>query len=433
MTRLPRSIPVLPVLSNLAVARSRDRARPERIAEIQADLLTRLVRHAAAAVPHYREAYDATAVAGIRGPADLAALPTVDRKTVGALGPERFLAEGHTLVNTRVASTSGSTGEPASFCYSEKDLSYLRATFLWDMLACGMRPTDRVGYFRVSGFRRHRLEKLGLARNVHVDTSRTVAEQADAFLAGRPSFLYGFPSAIAAVAGELQRRRVRYERVRTVMFAGEPTLSGGSAEVLDYFGATGHEAYASVEAYTIARTCRNGRMHLRSGDVVVEVEHDDGTVSVADGTGEILTGEILVTRLHAEAMPLIRYRLGDRVEITPSDCDCGTAYTPIVRSVLGRVEDRIVTRQGTLRSGDFLASFLLPISSEGSLLRFQMVQERPGAVTIVAIARQGSETVVEKQIREAVAPAEAEFDLDVSIVDAIAPERNGKIRLVKRV
>jgi hypothetical protein len=66
MTRLPHRIPILPVVANLAAARARDRADPERIARIQADLLSRLVCHAAANVPHYREVCDAAAVAAKR-------------------------------------------------------------------------------------------------------------------------------------------------------------------------------------------------------------------------------------------------------------------------------------------------------------------------------------------------------------------------------
>ncbi|MBB5874177.1 phenylacetate-coenzyme A ligase PaaK-like adenylate-forming protein [Allocatelliglobosispora scoriae] len=427
MTRLPRSIPILPVLTNLAIARSRDRARPEALAPIQADLLRRLVRHAAANVPHYRDTYDPAIVAALAGPADLAALPTLTRRAAADLGPARLLADGLSISDTRTATTSGSTGEPATFCYSEHDMSYLRATYLWDMLACGMRPTDRVGYFRVGGFRRHRLEKLGLARNVHVNTSLTVAEQTDAFLAGRPTLAVGFPTAIAAVAAELRRRGIFYPHLRTVIFAGEPTLSGGRDEVLDYFGATGHEVYASVEAYTIARSCRRGSLHLRSGDVVVEVLGDDGTVTVAEGTGEIV-----VTRLRAEAMPLIRYRLGDRVEIVPDDCDCGDRFTPVVRSVLGRVEDRIVTLQGAERNGDFISSLINPVTRDG-VLRLQFVQDRPGALRICAMVTPGREELLTAAIERVTAPARAEFDIEIEIVDAIPLERNGKIRLVKRL
>ncbi len=429
MTRLPSSIPILPVLTNLAVARARDRATPERIADVQAKLLTGLVRHAAANVPHYREVFDPGVVRQFRGPQDLHRLPLLDRSTVNERGPVGgLLADGHTAESTRMASTSGSTGHPATFYYSEKDLDYLRATFLWDLMACGMRPWDRVGYFRVYGFRRHRLEKLGLAGNVHVDTSKTVAEQADMFLAGKPTVLWGFPSMIAAVGAELKRRGIRYPHVRVIIFAGESMLIGGREEALEYFGAKGHEKYASVEAYTIARTCERGNMHLRSGDVVVEVIGDDGSVRLADGTGEIV-----VTRLHAEANPLIRYRLGDRVEIEPNDCGCRSSHMPIVRSVVGRVEDRIETRDGVLRNGNFIASLIYPMSREGRLLRIQMQQDKPGALRLLAVATAGTEAEVEKQLREAIAPAADQFDLDVSMVDEIAPEPNGKIRLVKRV
>ncbi|MEV6967984.1 hypothetical protein AB0M47_23020 [Hamadaea sp. NPDC051192] len=429
MTRLPHRIPILPVLANVATARARDRARPERIAELQARLLTQLVRHAAATVPHYREVYDPAVVAEFQGPQDLSRLPLLDRATVNALGPSGgLLAAGHTAESTRMASTSGSTGHPATFYYSEQDLGYLRATFLWDLLACGMRPWDRVGYFRVYGFRKHRLERLGLAGNVHVDTSKSIAEQADAVLAGRPTILWGFPSMIAAVGAELRRRGIRYPHARVIVFAGESTLIGGRTEALEYFGATAHETYASVEAYTIARTCSRGNMHLRSGDVVVEVIRDDGSVTLADGVGEIV-----VTRLHAEANPLIRYRLGDRVEITPNDCDCGTSHMPILRSVLGRVEDRIETKDGVLRNGNFIASLIYPLSREGRLLRIQMVQERPGELRLLAVATDGAEAEVERQLRAAIAPAASQFDLDVAMVDTIAPEPNGKIRLVKRL
>ncbi len=67
-----------------------------------------------------------------------------------------------------------------------------------------MRPPS-VGPDRLLPGRRipvHRLERLGLARNVHVDTSAGPDEQVEAFLAGRPTFLCGFPNAIAAAGSK---------------------------------------------------------------------------------------------------------------------------------------------------------------------------------------------------------------------------------------
>ncbi|MFY1693729.1 phenylacetate--CoA ligase family protein [Plantactinospora sp. WMMB782] len=423
---LPTQIPVLSVLGNLPRARAADRLSAQRVAQVQSRLLRRLVRHAYARVPYYRDSWDPAAVAAITGPADLAGLPALDRATVNAVGPAGLLADGHTVATTRAARTSGSSGMPVTLHYSERELGYLRASYLWDLLACGLRPYDRIGYFRVSGFRRHRLERLGLARNVHVDTSRTLDEQVEMFLAGRPTFLRGFPNAIASLVGELKRCGITHHGVRAVVFGGESLADAARAEVLEYFGATGHEVYASVEAHTIARSCPHGSLHLRSTDVLVEVEHDDGTVSVADGAGEIL-----VTRLRSDAMPLVRYRLGDRVVIAPNDCPCGVRQTPVVRAVQGRVEDRIRTRDGRFRSGDFFASLLREVTG---IRQFQFVQRDPGAVQVLivpALGEPGPELA--RRARSALADAGADFEVSVRLVDRITPEANGKIRLVRAI
>jgi phenylacetate-CoA ligase len=425
MNRLPVTIPIIGVARHLPAARAGDRLPAARVRELRDRLLRNLVRYAHDHVAYYRETLSAAAVANLRGAADLPSLPVLDRRVLNEIGAANLLADGFGDRNTRRAQTSGSSGVPVTLHYSEREMGYLRATYLWDLLACGFRPTDRIGFFRVSGFRRHRLEALGLARNVHIDTSLDPLRQTDAFLAGRPTFLRGFPNGIASVVVELKRRGVRYDGVRVVVFGGEGLADAARAEVLDYFGARGHEVYASVEAYTIARSCPLGSLHLRSADVVVEVEHDDGTVSLEQGEGEIL-----VTRLRAEAMPLLRYRLGDRVLITPNDCLCGVRHTPIVKRIQGRVEDQITALDGRTRNGDFLASLLGQVED---IRQYQFVQRRPGAVEVVLVPADGGADGLVERVRAALSPATRDFEIEVRITGAITPERNGKIRLVKRV
>lgn len=432
MSRLPETIPVLAVATNLVRARHRDRLRPDQLEAVRSPLLRQLVRHAHTRVPYYRKTLDPSVVAGFDGAADLARLPILDRKVLNEIGSEQLLADGFTEENTRSSTTSGSSGVPVTLYYSERDLGYLRATYLWDLLACGLRPWDRVGFFRVGGFRRHRLERLGLVRNIHINTSEDLDRQVAAFLAGRPTFLWGFPNAIAALAAELERRGIRHRGVRHVMFAGESLADSARAEVLDYFGARGHEVYATVEAYTVARSCPRGTLHLRSADVVVEVERDDGTVALAEsvtGHGGELAGEILVTRLHAEAMPLLRYRLGDRVVIGPDDCPCRAMHTPVVRRIAGRVEDRIYTRDGRARNGSHLSSFLMPVAG---IRQYQLVQRRIGQVELLLVPSGGAEpSDVAARAEAALAAAVGEFDVSVTLTDTIVPGPNGKIRLVR--
>lgn len=419
--KLPVTIPVLPVLRNLLVTRHRERLVPERIREIQGRLLPELVRHAYERVPYYREVFDGTAVGQVAGPEDLAGLPILDRSVLTARPVEDFLAEG--IGPTRAAVTSGSTGIPTELHYSEHDLGYLRATFLNDLLASGMRPWDRIGYVRLGKFRRHPLERLGLARNVHINTGRPVDEQVAAFLRGRPTILFGFPNVILTIVEELQRRGVEYRKVHTVVFAGERVTPEARNHILRYFGARAHQMYAAVEAYTIARSCPKGALHLRSADVVVEVRHDDGTVSVADGEGEIL-----VTRLHAEAMPLIRYRLGDRVSITPNDCGCGVFHTPIVRDIQGRTTDRIVTADGRRVHALFLVALVewLP-----GIRRIQLQQRRAGAAELLVVPGPEAPADLAERISAILHEKAAELTVTVRVVEEISPEPNGKLRMVK--
>lgn len=419
--RLPVTIPVLPVLRNLVVARRRERLAPDRMREVQARLLRRLVRRAYANVPYYREALDPAAVEAVSTPDDLAALPILDRATLTARPAADFLAEGSGP--TRKAVTSGSTGSPAELHYSERDLGYLRATFLHDLLASGMRPWDRVGYVRLGKFRRHPLERFGLARNVHINTGAPVDDQVAAFLRGRPTILFGFPNVILSIVEELERRGIEYRAVHTVVFAGERITPEARDHVTRYFGAKAQEMYAAVEAYTIARSCPRGALHLRSADVVVEVRHDDGSVSVADGEGEIL-----VTRLHAEAMPLIRYRLGDRVSIGPNDCPCGVFHTPIVREVQGRVTDRLAAADGRWIHALSLVALTewLP-----GVRRIQLQQCDPGKAEMLVEPAPDAPRDLAERIGGILREKVGELTVSVRLVDAIPPDPTGKLRVVK--
>src|SRR5688572_19601969 len=102
MTRLPRTIPVLPVATNLVRAGRRDGLDPRATERVQARLLRRLVRHAYAHVPYYRERLDRDAVRSLATAADLATFPILARADVE---PDRLLADGFTAANTRASST----------------------------------------------------------------------------------------------------------------------------------------------------------------------------------------------------------------------------------------------------------------------------------------------------------------------------------------
>ncbi|MFD0556017.1 phenylacetate-CoA ligase [Stackebrandtia endophytica] len=419
---LRSSIALAPVARNVVIAHSRDRLKAEAVKELQSRKLRELVGHAHRNVPYFRNTLSEKLVASVQTAADLQRLPILDRKTVHDLPENELLADGFTPENTRAATTSGSSGIPVTFRNSERDLGYLRATYLQDMLACGLKLFDRIGYFRTASFLRHPLERFGVMRNLHIDTSLPLDQQVEAFLTARPTFLFGFPNVIGTIVEELQRRGIEYDQVHTVVLGGERLTPSARANILSYFGARAHEIYASVEMFTAARTCPSGALHLKSGNVVVEVEHDDGTVSVEDGEGEVV-----VTRLNSEAMPLLRYRVGDRVRIRPNDCDCKVAHTPIVEEITGRSQERLTGPDGRQIHGDFLTKV---IERNPEVHRMQLVQHRPGQVTVSVVLDPNTPEVVAR-IHSGLMAAISGFTFEVVAVDEITPEANGKIKTVK--
>ncbi|MFC9862045.1 MULTISPECIES: phenylacetate--CoA ligase family protein [unclassified Streptomyces] len=107
-------------------------------------------------------------------------------------------------------------------------------------------------------------------------------------------------------------------------------------------------AYGSSETGTTAVTCEHRNLHLQTQSYVLELDDASGTRRV-DGRPD--RGELVVTTLDILARPLLRYRTGDLVEITGTDCPCGVA-TPLLRT-LGRSQDLITLEGNGIRQNDF--------------------------------------------------------------------------------
>ncbi len=111
---------------------------------------------------------------------------------------------------------------------------------------------------------------------------------------------------------------------------------------------------------------QNG-LHFWSDHFVVEVLKPDGTPCK---TGE--RGELTLTSLSKEALPLIRYRTGDITRIKSSDCPCGRTGV-LTSKILGRVDDMLVIR-GINVFPSQIEHVLMSIPEVGT--HFQVVVER---------------------------------------------------------
>jgi phenylacetate-CoA ligase len=154
-----------------------------------------------------------------------------------------------------------------------------------------------------------------------------------------PAALEGYPSSLYTLA------RLIYERLETLpvkaVFTTSETLSADQRKLLGkVFQCEVFDYYGMAERVIAIHTCEAGNYHILPEYGIVELLKIN-----ADDSNS--TYELIGTGLNNYAMPLIRYRLGDTVAFSDAECPCGRMY-PMVKSVLGRSDDYIVTSRGTL-------------------------------------------------------------------------------------
>lgn len=120
-----------------------------------------------------------------------------------------------------------------------------------------------------------------------------------------------------------------FPALRALLVAGEPLSPARRDRIAHLWQVPVVQEYGASETGGLAGECPHGSLHLWADRAIFEVyDPQTGRIS-AEGSGELV-----VTPLFREAMPLVRYHIGDRVEVTNEDCRCGWAL-PVVR-VLGR-------------------------------------------------------------------------------------------------
>jgi phenylacetate-CoA ligase len=180
------------------------------------------------------------------------------------------------------------------------------------------------------------------------------------------------------------------------------------------------ETYASHECPLMAASCRHGPdLHVAEDGVLLELLHDGRPA----GPGEV--GEVVVTNLHAYAMPFIRYRLGD-LAVRGQACPCGLPFSTI-GAVQGRMLDYFPLPDGRVLHPYEIVTRLSYGPTEW-VRRYELVQERTDRIVLRVVASAPpAERIAE--LRRAVRPLLGDaVTFTVEVVDEIPLTPAGKLR-----
>jgi phenylacetate-CoA ligase len=150
-----------------------------------------------------------------------------------------------------------------------------------------------------------------------------------------------------------------------IVFGAEPSSDAVRTRIAERLGIWPRDTYGLGEFYGpgVAAECESGGgLHVLSDTFIAEVLDPE----TGEPTPEGEMGELVLTGLHKEALPLLRYRTGDRVMALPQNCPCGNAHKWIGR-VQGRISaDDIMIPGGVVVNRTYLEDILLQVDGAGT-------------------------------------------------------------------
>lgn len=342
--------------------------------------LKRLVAHAAANVPLYREKYRAAGVTAkdLRSLDDLRHFPTVSKREILAAYPDGALACGLEAAKCLVSKSSGSTGEVLEVVHQADRLAVqgLAMNRLLAMYAPYL-PWHRFVYVYTAPYPARSL--LGAWPMIFVPTLAPTSEIIARLRAVRPHLLACYPSHLRAIARELGPEGCRELRLRAVSVSSEPSSAEERAGLSRLFGCGVYDEYSTEELTRVAAQCTHGTYHLFEDVAVVETLDPESGSPTLEG----VRGEVVGTYLHNYAMPFIRYRQGDLASIATRSCACGWRFRALTE-LGGRKLDQFVLPSGRVLTSGWLLdasySFLFDVGAD--IAAFTLVQETPSRVMI---------------------------------------------------
>jgi phenylacetate-CoA ligase len=320
---------------------------PGALAILQRERIGSILRYVYANTPHYRAAFDRVGVtpADFHEASDLARFPFTTKQDLRTTYPFGMLAVPRERI-ARLHASSGTTGKPVAAAYTKHDLEIWAELMARSIRAGGGRPGMMVhiayGYGLFTGGLGAHYGAEALGCTVVPVSGGMTERQVQLISDFRPEIIMVTPSYMLAILDEFRRqgRDPRATSLRIGIFGAEPWTQGMRAEIEEAFGISAVDIYGLTEiigpgvAQEAAGT-KDG-LHIWEDHFYPEVIDPATGAVLPDGA----RGELVLTTLTKEAMPLIRYRTRDLTRLLP-----GTAW-PMRRmeKITGRTDDMIILR-----------------------------------------------------------------------------------------
>ena len=267
---------------------------------------------------------------------------------------------------TRLHSSSGTTGNPTVILHTQKDLDEWANAVARCLHMVGLRPTDvfqnSSGYGMFTGGLgfQYGAERLGMLTVPAAagNTKRQIKFMTDF----GTTAVHAIPSYAARIYEVMEEMGVdprRDTKLKTLIIGAEPHSEEQRRRIEEMLGVKAYNSFGMSEMCGpgVAFECteQNG-LHIWEDYYIVEIVDPETLEPVPEGE----VGELVLTTINREAMPLLRYRTRDLTRILPGECPCGRHHKRLDR-MKGRSDDMIILKGVNI----------FPIQIETILLQFK--------------------------------------------------------------
>ena len=292
----------------------------------------------------------------------------------------------------RLHSSSGTTGNPTVVLHTQRDLDQWAEAVARCLYMVGLRKSDvfqnSSGYGMFTGGLgfQYGAERLGML-TVPAAAGNTL-RQIKFITDFGTTALHAIPSYASRLYEVMLQQGIdpRDTKLRTLLIGAEPHSEAQRKRIEEMLGVKAYNSFGMSEMCGpgVAFECpeQNG-LHIWEDYYIVEIIDPDTLEPVAEGE----TGEMVLTTINREAMPLLRYRTRDLTRILPGKCPCGRNHIRLDR-MKGRSDDMIILKGVNI----------FPIQVETILMKFKELSS--SYLIVLDTVNNNDEMSVEVELRE---------------------------------
>lgn len=285
---------------------------------------------------------------------DLSQIPVTTKDELQVSNDDFFCVPKEEIID--YATTSGTLGSPVTVALSNKDLDRLAYNEAISFACAGITKNDTVQLMTTID----RRFMAGLAyfmgiRKLGASIVRVGAGipelQWDSILKFKPTYLIAVPSFLLKLIEYAENNGINYNKssVKGVICIGESlrqedfSFNTLGTKITSKWNIKLYSTYASTEMATAFTECSEGKGGHQHPELIITEVLDENNQAVQEGE----YGELTITTLGVETMPLLRFKTGDIVRFHHKECLCGR-NTARISPVIGRKKQMIKYKGTTL-------------------------------------------------------------------------------------